>query len=112
MRIKVFFGKTIEQRTANYPWMDYAGYSFDGLDPWAKELGDGFWNFYFWLCEEYKSERVDKKDFSYLNKTVLVIKLDESIADYAFFKESGKLAELYRKNQFEDIYKEYLNDKK
>ena len=111
MTIKIFFAKAIKQKTANYPWLDYEGYGPFGKKPWIKETDD-YWSFESWLIQKFKSERIDKRDFQNLNKDVLVVKPSDSLSDYVFFSYNGILADLYRNNKLNELFEEFINDRK
>ena len=106
LTINIHFATAIKQRTANYPWLDYEGFGYDGSKPWSKEIDD-YWQFISWLTDRFNSERIDKRDFQYTNKVVLVVAPEEIIGEYIFFCHSGKLAELYKNDKLDELYEEY-----
>lgn len=83
MTAKIFLAKAIKQRIANYPWLDYEGLVLSDAKSWTKEISD-FWGFYFWVLKKFSKERIDKKDFSFEDQTVLVFALNETLSEYEF----------------------------
>ena len=110
MTAKILLAKAIKQRTANYPWLDYEGLVLSDVNCWTKEISD-FWSFYFWVIKQFSRERIDKRDFSFANKTVLVFALKETLSDYEFFSPDGELASKYKNNDLDDLYKTFLSTK-
>ncbi len=107
MTILFFFAKATKQKISNYPWLDYERIFYMDKRTWEKEVKDYF-KFEDMLLSRFQNELIDKYNFNNVNKEVLVLAFRESYSDYTFFKPDGKLAELFRNNKLDELYKEFL----
>ena len=110
MTIEILFASAIKQKISNYPWLAYEGYGNLGKEPWSKKT-DNYWDFERWIINRFADERLDKRDFCNLDKEILVLALKEDISTYEFFKDNGKLADLYKNDKLDELYEEYLKDR-
>lgn len=104
MIISIYFGKAIKHKISNYPWLTCEK-EYSDIKTWSRDVDDSN-QFVIWLKNRYFSEVIDRRNFYYQNKRVVVVSFG-GLDEFEFFFDNGELAKALMNDKLDELFKEF-----